>query len=194
MTSTNKVVLGAAALSLALTAGIASITNAAPEAETDEGRRPRFDRRFEGDHREKFEAVKEAIENGDYASWARAMDSHPNADEIVTEENFALIQQAHKLREDGDLEGAKALLEEAGLKIHPRHHRRGPSPEIRQAIENRDYQAWAEGMKNHPNADQFINQETFSQVLRVHELMQAGDKEAARDILQELGLGKHRRR
>jgi predicted nucleic acid-binding Zn-ribbon protein len=64
----------------------------------------------------------------------------------------------------------------------------GNSDKIRKAIENDDYQAWADLMNKMPNADEFVNEETFAKLKEASELMQAGDNEAAKEIMDELGV------
>jgi hypothetical protein len=66
--------------------------------------------------------------------------------------------------------------------------RNGDAEEIRKAIKNGDYRAWADLMKDKPNADEFVNEETFAKLKEANELMQAGDNEAAKEIMDELGV------
>lgn len=105
MNSTNRLIVGAAVLSLAATAGMTALTQAATPAKIDHVRGERLD------------AVHQALENNDYTAWSEALANHPKAEEFVSEETFAKLQEAHALVEAGDREGAKALLDEAG--IHP---------------------------------------------------------------------------
>jgi hypothetical protein len=66
----------------------------------------------------------------------------------------------------------------------------GPRNEIRDAIENGDYQAWADLMNERPNASIVANEETFAKMREMHERMEAGDREAAKDIANEFGMPK----
>jgi hypothetical protein len=174
-----------------LATGIVALAAQAAEPSDNSERNERSEHRGErGDHKESFAEVKEAIENNDYAAWAEAMSQHPKAEEFVTEDNFNTLVQAHDLMEAGDKEGAKALLEEAGIK-RPGKHRdeRGERFQaVRSAIESGDYQAWADAMAEHPNADIEINEATFATLQEAHTLMEAGDKEGAKALLEEAGI------
>lgn len=62
---------------------------------------------------EDHDAIKEAIENGDYGAWKSLMEAQ------LTEDNFEKMTQMHELkesirsaRESGDMEEAKALMED----------------------------------------------------------------------------------
>jgi hypothetical protein len=66
-------------------------------------------------HQVKREAVRVAIENNDYSAWSTAMAGTPLADK-VTPETFARLVEAHNLREAGDHEAAREIMEELGLK------------------------------------------------------------------------------
>jgi hypothetical protein len=85
----------------------------------------KFHSRMGGDEkmREQHGAVFEAIQNGDFATFQELTKDAPFAGEM-DEATFAKLAEAHKLREAGDTEGAKAILDEAGLK--PLHLKKGP--------------------------------------------------------------------
>lgn len=74
---------------------------------------------------ERREAVKEAVESGNYEAFVEALGEHVPED--MTEEKFGQIQEVHQLLDDGDKEGAKALAEEYGLErpFEGRGHGRG---------------------------------------------------------------------
>ncbi len=60
------------------------------------------------------EAVRVAVENNDYEAWSTAVASTPMASK-VTAENFVKIVEAHALREAGDHEVARAIMQELGF-------------------------------------------------------------------------------
>lgn len=76
--------------------------------------------------------------------------------------------------------------------------------EIKAAVENNDYDAWLAAISDtkmaEKNADN-INEETFNKFVAAHNLFKAGDKEAAKEIMKDLGFkhkkgfgfGKHKR-
>jgi len=189
---TKNMILGAAVLSLTVTGGVAALTNAAPGNNGSQSQIS--NRRFfhpGKEMRENFDAIKEAIANNDYEAWKTAMSDHPKAEEFVNEETFAKMVEAYQLREAGDLEGAREIMEQLGLP-HPgmRHH--GPHGEhgqaVHDAIEAGDYQAWADAMQNHPDAAELVNEETFNKLMEAHQLMEDGDKDGAKEIFESLGL------
>lgn len=184
------------ALSLAgaslLTTGLVALGVSAAEFVDDDDRYE--EREYQQrERREQMSEIRDAIDANDYQAWADAMSEHPGAEEFITQENFDVLVQAHELKESGDREGAKALLEEAGIK-RPKKFRgnRGQRGEkfqaIRDAVEAGDYQAWVEAMADHPNGDELINEETFSVLQEAHVLREAGDKDAAKALLEEAGL------
>jgi DNA-directed RNA polymerase subunit N (RpoN/RPB10) len=62
----------------------------------------------------KHEAIETALKNNDYAAWAAASVGTPMADKI-TEANFAKFVQAHTLMEQGNRDGARAIMDELGI-------------------------------------------------------------------------------
>ncbi|MBX9907049.1 hypothetical protein K2X96_04110 [Patescibacteria group bacterium] len=62
----------------------------------------------------KHQALKEAVENNDFAAFKEATLDAPFRD-MVTEENFTKLVEANKLREAGDKEGAFEILKELGF-------------------------------------------------------------------------------
>lgn len=63
---------------------------------------------------------------------------------------------------------------------------------VKEAIASNDYATFAELTADKPMADK-ITAENFSQLVKMHQLMEDGDKEGARDIADELGLKGPRR-
>jgi hypothetical protein len=66
-------------------------------------------------HQESFAAVKTAIENNDYTAFTAAVADSPMAEAIDSETDFTKLVEAHELREAGDHDGARAIMEELGL-------------------------------------------------------------------------------
>lgn len=65
--------------------------------------------------REAHQAIKAAVESGDYEAFKAAIVSTPMAEVIDTEAEFNKLKEAHELKEAGDFAGAKAIMEELGL-------------------------------------------------------------------------------
>lgn len=115
---------------------------------------------------ERHEEVKAAVEAGDYEAFVAAIAEAPFADE-VDEAFFAQLMEAHALREAGDTEEAKAIMQELGIKPHK--HRGERSEAFRAQIEE-------------------LTDEQRAQFEEARELRQAGDHEGARAIIESLGI------
>jgi len=70
--------------------------------------------------KKKHDEIKSAIENNDYDLFKELTADAPIKDD-VTQEIFAKMVEAHELRENGDIEGAKAIMEEIGFAPHGPH-------------------------------------------------------------------------
>jgi len=99
-----------------------------------------------------------------------------------------------KASETDDAQQANTSVDERGregnwgMMFHNRKQMNGAFKEVREAIENGDYQAWADLMNQRPNANELVNEETFSKLQEMYELTQAGDNEGAKKIADELGV------
>lgn len=81
-------------------------------------------------HRQKHEAVRVALENGDYTAFTSAVQGTPLATE-VTAENFARFKEAHTLMEAGDHDAARAIMDELGIKRpHQKAQHKGPGMKL----------------------------------------------------------------
>ncbi len=108
----------------------------------------------------------------------------------VKQERQALFQQVRDLREAGNIEEARQLLEDSGIKL-PTKRRFGPAPEkvqaVKDAIANNDYQAFLDATANAPRAIE-ISETQFSILVRAHALRESGDMEGAKTLLHEAGI------
>jgi len=109
----------------------------------------------------------------------------------LTDEQKSAREQIQALRESGDSEGAKALAEEVGLPV-PFEGRGQDNEDIRTAIEQKDYSTWKQLTQDAPFADK-VNEDFFNHLVQAHEYRQAGNHEAARAIMEELGMSKFHR-
>lgn len=69
-----------------------------------------------------------------------------------------------------------------------RENRAEAREEIVALFEAGDYEAWAEFMANKPMADELVTEANFQVFVEAHELMQAGDREGARELLESNGI------
>lgn len=149
-----------------------------------------------GQQRGQLEEVRQAVENNDYDAWVELTKDHPRAAEMfesINADNFYLLNEMHQARQDGDMEKAKEIAEELGIKLGPigrkineRRMQHQMREEVKTALENRDYNAWHEAMM--PPIFQHVNEENFNTFADMHDAIQAGDKDKAEELREQLGL------
>ncbi|MFA7169374.1 MAG: hypothetical protein WC178_00800 [Candidatus Paceibacterota bacterium] len=192
----NKKIIGLTAVSLVMCSAVIS-ANASNEAT---GQKRMSAENFSEEH---YRAEKIAVESGDYASWKAAVETCGNTKilENVTEENFARFAEAFKLRESGDLDGSKAIMEELGINPVMGENQRGERGEMKmqdkdnheavdEAIESGDYETWKSLMDERGGGKilEIVNADNFSQFAEA-KILQSEDKmEEAKAILDELGF------
>lgn len=108
-----------------------------------------------------------------------------------TEEQNA-IKQAFEIRSTAN-EEARAVLEKAGVDMEAMHEagrgeRQARHEEMEKVMESGDYQAFLKLVEGSPMADD-ITEAKFNKMVQAHKLMKAGDREGAREIMDELGVG-----
>ena len=117
---------------------------------------------------------------------------------------ISALEEAHELRQDGaEREEIKELLEDVGLEREDmqeireaaREYKQDHREAVRAAIEAGDYDAFNDAVGGGPLADAIESEDDFDLLVEAHELREAGDKEAAKEIMDELGIerpGGHR--
>lgn len=102
----KKLYVSLAALTLILTAGVASVsayqgdyTKAGPNSTA-----------------ERHEAMETAFDNSDYSAWKAQMVGKGRVTQVINEDNFAKFAEAHRLGQTGDTAGADAIRAELGLR------------------------------------------------------------------------------
>ena len=71
------------------------------------------------------------------------------------------------------------------LSARPHHV---PPREVQVAIGNSDYAAWVKALEGHERVPFAVNEETFEAFQKAHDLVQSGDRESARQVLEEAGI------
>lgn len=108
----------------------------------------------------------------------------------LTDEQKAALDEAHKLMQSGDKEGAKAVLDAAGIDrpdFGRGHGMRGPRNEAAEvAIENGDYNAFLAAIADRPEGAPVPSEDTFAKMVKAHQLHEEGDHEAARELMKEV--------
>lgn len=109
----------------------------------------------------------------------------------LNSEQISAFEEAHELREEGDREGARDILTEAGLDEDTlksireafQEERQTKRSAINEAVEDGDYDAFKEAVEGSPLADIITSEDDFELFKEAHE-----HREAAREIMDELGF------
>ena len=113
---------------------------------------------------EKRDAIKSAIDSGDYETWKALQE------DMLSEENFNSIVERHQSMED------KNARREA----------------IKEAIDDGDYSAYKAAvgsLDGYPAGLEVMTEEDFNILVQVHKARVAGDFETANNLRSELGDG-----
>jgi hypothetical protein len=113
----------------------------------------------------------------------------------LSDEQLKALEQAQEIRDDAR-EDAEAVLEAAGLdgekmrEVHDalREARKAQSEAMRTAIENNDYTAFLAAVEGTKVGEVVDTEAEFEQFVAAHELIKDGDREAAKEIMDELGF------
>jgi len=127
-----------AAITLIITAGITSFVGA---QERDRANRPELTTEMEAErdaHRAEMESQREEMqnimENGSYEEWKTLVESRPKMTDYVTTDNFAKFQEAHQLKQAGDYEGVKEIMDELGIEGRMGMRKGGPNKGMHKKI------------------------------------------------------------
>jgi DNA-binding transcriptional MerR regulator len=117
----------------------------------------------------------------------------------LTDDQISALETAHKLRDEGsDRSEVKEVLEDAGLDREKmqeireavRGEREAKRAAVHAALESGDYEAFLAVAGDGPRAALIDTEEKFERLAEAHELREAGDREGAREIMDELGFEK----
>jgi hypothetical protein len=64
---------------------------------------------------ERHSAMEQAFGSLDYEAWVELMQERGRVTEVITEENFDRFAEMHRLKTEGDIDGAQAIAQELGL-------------------------------------------------------------------------------
>lgn len=108
----------------------------------------------------------------------------------LTTDQQAAIEESMELRDQGLHEEARAVLEEANVPMQKNKrmkHKMDPERHeaVKAAVDANDYEAFLEAMADAPFVDK-LTEEHFNTMVEIHALREAGDKEAARELMKEL--------
>ena len=121
--------------------------------------------------RESHEAIHNAIKDGDFEVFRKAIEGTPLYDIINTEEDFKQFREAHELRMDGKFDEANEIFDDLGM----------PTPKMG------DGKGMGMGMGRGERHGDFLElTDEQKDALRV--ARQANDEETVKEILKEAGL------
>lgn len=114
----------------------------------------------------------------------------------LTNDQISAFETAHELRKEGDKDGARSILEKAGIDIETmesvrkamHEHKDAMRTAIDLAVENNDYESFLKAIEGSPMADIVNTEEDFKMFAEAHQLRADGDMEAAKEIMDELGF------
>jgi len=150
---------------------------------------------------EKRASVLEALDNSDYQAWLIAVGEDSKVAELITEEKFPRLIEAHNLMQAGKekFEAAREIREELGLKpgfAQQRgfgHQGKGlmkniDHQAIKDALDNNDYNAFVAAVGDDCPFKDKITEENFSKMIEAHNLQKEGNIDQAKEIMEEIGI------
>ena len=94
--------------------------------------------------------------------------------------------------ESGDFEEAQVIFDELGMdRLAGAMQRRGNIAGMKEALDNADYDAFMEVAPDYLKS--VVTEDNFNRFVEAHELLESGDMEGAREIMDELGVRPPRR-
>lgn len=113
----------------------------------------------------------------------------------LTDDQISAFEEAKELRKSGDKDGARDVLEEAGIDMDVMERVRNAMHDqheaLMEAVENNDYPAFLKAIEGSPLADIIDTEAEFKKFVEAHDLLKDGDREAAKAIFDELGIEGH---
>lgn len=116
----------------------------------------------------------------------------------LTNDQISAFESAHELKQAGEHEEAKEVLMDAEIdrdtikevRTAMKEHRSEVRAVIEAALEDGDYNDFMDAIADTPLAEHIDGEDDFDLFLKAYELKQSGDREAAREIMDELGIEK----
>lgn len=113
----------------------------------------------------------------------------------LTDAQESALQEAHTIREEAN-EKAQNILTNAGIddvkmrEIHEamRGVHQAQHEAMKTAIDAKDFVAFTKAIKDSPLALIIDTEDEFNKFIEAHKLMESGDREGAKEIMDELGM------
>lgn len=118
-------------------------------------------------------------------------------DTDLTPSQLSTLEHVDELRQDGaSRDEVHAALDEAGItkdmmrtiRTSLHEHREAMHEAIESALESGNYEAFKTAIVGSHLAESITSEEEFRKMIEAHELRESGDYEAARKIMDELGV------
>lgn len=110
----------------------------------------------------------------------------------LSDEQVAAFEEAKELRESGDKEAARNVLEEAGIDESVMEKLRDIMKEkhsaVKAAVEKNDFAAFKVAVADSPLAEIIDTEAEFAKFVEAHTLMKNGNGDEAKTIFDDLGL------
>jgi hypothetical protein len=114
----------------------------------------------------------------------------------LSEEQISAFETARELRKEGDRDGARGVLESAGVDLRTiesvreamSKHKNEMKSAIETAVDNDDYDAFLKAIEGSPLADIINTKDDFEQFAEAYKLKEQGEFASAKEIMDELGF------
>lgn len=146
---------------------------------------------------EDIQAEMAALQSGGYESWKIAVEKSGQSQilEVINADNFAKYAEAFRLRASGDMDGARAIMDELGISQPERGGGMGKRLDLPQedqqtlelAIENTNYNAWKTVMEkvDKDKIKEYLTEEKFNLIVRAYKLQASGNRSGAKTLLDD---------
>lgn len=126
---------------------------------------------------------------GNGSGWMTTADvdltpAQTSAMEQVQERHQEMRTETQRIMEGAGIDAAK--MQE--IRTATRSERKEHQAALQSALEDNDYDAFLEAIENSPLASVIDTEAEFNTFVEAHELMRSGDREGARELMEELGL------
>ncbi len=133
------------------------------------------------------------------ATGVSAFNSQVLEDAGLSGNQISAFEEAHERRKEGDRDGARGILEGAGIDLETlenireahREYRHGHQEAIHSAVEANDYGAFKDAIEDSPLKDIITTESDFDKFVEAYTLREEGEYDAAKDILTDLGIERH---
>lgn len=115
----------------------------------------------------------------------------------LSNEQISALEEAHELRIDGaERDEVHAVLEDAGIdretmsevRDATREYREEMREKVHTALEDGDYDAFLAAIEGTPLEDIIDTENEFEQFMEAFDLRESGDRDGAKEIMDELGI------